>query len=565
MIIRRHWILQIFLLLATNAFCGDVDLRTGNFSLEIQDLHSSGQGLSIDLIRVYNSASNYIGMFGLGWSSNLETSLQVFPDGTAVIHEWGGGARSVFESRSDSKVLENAIQQTIQGAQKHMRLNGTAAVASYSKRLHDDATFRRQEWRLLLRQHVVSEPSFPEGTRWISGDFGHEELLRLKLGYQRIRSDGLIELFDLRGRLARIENRNGCILDFKYDPDGRVISVIDNFLRGFRLDWQGAPRVQSVNSNDGRHIAYRYTPTGEMIGAESSQEKPQIYTWDPNHRSLLIRVSTGLGTEEISYNGRDKFETVKSHRDLLGRIAEYTYEWQDGSVRSATEVLKDKSGQPVISKKVQYSFIRNGNGEAELAGKTEILDGHEFVTEYGGCCHLPVRIRSADGVLTQDYSPTGLIIRRAGSEGAVEYLRRPENGALLKITKTNKNASSPQITTFSYDPSGNLAGVHADDFKAVLARDRFGRIQAVSDSGQHRFDFIYDEHSYIQEISGSGLSVKVVYRDYAHPIALRTSTRPDLSVLTAILLKLQHYSPEGDFIQFLQEIENLTHLRTIPG
>src|SRR5688572_589373 len=77
----------------------DVSLRNGNFFVYFRDLSYPG-GMEPKIERVYNSKSDFIGMFGYSWGTQYETRLKVESDGSIVVTEFGGGPDNRFVSKN---------------------------------------------------------------------------------------------------------------------------------------------------------------------------------------------------------------------------------------------------------------------------------------------------------------------------------------------------------------------------------------------------------------------------------------------------------------------------------
>src|SRR4051812_4952035 len=73
----------------------NVSLKNGNFFVGYTDIVYPG-GFEPKIERVYNSKTPFKGIFGWGWGNEYEVFLTVSADGSAVIHEYGGGAENRF-------------------------------------------------------------------------------------------------------------------------------------------------------------------------------------------------------------------------------------------------------------------------------------------------------------------------------------------------------------------------------------------------------------------------------------------------------------------------------------
>ena len=80
-----------------------VDLRNANYSNTWIDIQVDGSGYDMKVLRTYHSRSLFNGMFGFGWCSNFETSLEVLPEGALKVRECGSGSTTVYSPREITK------------------------------------------------------------------------------------------------------------------------------------------------------------------------------------------------------------------------------------------------------------------------------------------------------------------------------------------------------------------------------------------------------------------------------------------------------------------------------
>src|ERR1043165_3910434 len=89
-------------LLSSNAHA-IVDMKNANFANSWVDLEVPGTGYDLKVNRTYNSKSLFDGMFGFGWCSDFETSLQVTAEGNLKITECGAGQEIFYTPREFGK------------------------------------------------------------------------------------------------------------------------------------------------------------------------------------------------------------------------------------------------------------------------------------------------------------------------------------------------------------------------------------------------------------------------------------------------------------------------------
>lgn len=560
-------LIVLSLLAVLPCWAGEVDLRTGNFSVDFEDIRYPGEGIPVAIRRVYNSRSDFTGMFGTGWSSNIETYLTVYPDGTAVVHEWGGGAQTRFQTEAVSqKLIENSVEKLAEIAQKRMHVSGAEEIAAYRKHLTTDPAFRRAEWENASRTHDVEAPSFPSGTRWASHDFGAEEIVRAENGFKRARSDRMVEIFDSSGRLVRTEDPNQNYVAYTYDSSGHLNEIRDNFRRTFSLTWKD-DRVASIASLGNESVSYSYTDKN-LAEAKPSRGFHSKYRYDANHRFLLTWVSSPAGDEEISYYGVDKNEAPKSHVDVLRRKESFEFSWTGPSrIASASKKIVDSNGKPVISEKVDYHYTVNSSGEQFLASKTEVIDGEKNTIEYDLNSGEPAKIVSKEGTYERKYSGKGALIERKTPAGRIEFARNAA-GNLLRLTQFDNQNKVMRSIQYQYDSAGNLTGVHFGNSFWKFVRDQSGRIKILAAPDRRRYDLSYDEHSVLQGIASGSSGLRVVYQGVDRPVGVRGVTGEGMKLIEPLIHSVrsaQESAPEANFGTLIEQLESISHLKALSG
>ena len=75
---------------------GPVNVTNGNMWLEQRNYMLPGLGEPIDINRFYNSIIQTSGLFGLGWSTKYDESLQIYPDNKMIRLNEPDGRASYF-------------------------------------------------------------------------------------------------------------------------------------------------------------------------------------------------------------------------------------------------------------------------------------------------------------------------------------------------------------------------------------------------------------------------------------------------------------------------------------
>jgi hypothetical protein len=198
-----------------------VNLRTGNLTLPAIDLSIPSRGPSLTLTRTYNSRSSGKGFFGQKWQSNLEVKV-MRSAGTLAVME-ADGALIDFKPEG-----------------------GAFAAASGGLR-----------YRSTVRG-IQQVEERPDGSVLRRTDAGNREL------------------FDPRGRLVRIEDRNGNALRLEYRGD-KVMKLVDPGGRSLILSYggQGGQFVTTVTDAAGGVIRYQYDARGRLLSEAEDRYRPK--------------------------------------------------------------------------------------------------------------------------------------------------------------------------------------------------------------------------------------------------------------------------------------------------
>lgn len=252
---------------------GPIDLATGNTYIEETDVRIPGLGGGLNLTRRWNSQTPSYGMFGLGWTSNVEEKIYV------------GGDYLV----------------------KHLR--GDGAIWSYGFSSYGSGSS--------TVQYLLAGPRNGNAT----GQLDSETFtIKLKSGEQKI--------FDpATGLLLSSADRNGNRTLFSYNSSNQLVTVTDPVSRhlyfsytqmgqfnvvtsitsdfGISLAYQydGAARLVRVTAPDTTFTAFAYSPTGLITSVTDTNGKIlESHTYDALGRGLTASRAGGVDAVTISYS-----------------------------------------------------------------------------------------------------------------------------------------------------------------------------------------------------------------------------------------------------------------------
>lgn len=396
-----------------------VDPLTGSFTDHATDIALPGLGVGFSFSRSYSSFDSVsAGRLGSGWRDNLSAYLDVHPDGDVTLHG------------EDGQQVE------------------------YTK--NTDGSFARFG-------ATTSELTFGAG------------------GYQLVRHDQTVYVFNATGRLLSIKDRNGKGVTLAYDGSSRLATVTDATGRQATLGYNASNLVSSVTSSDSRLVSYGYT-AGRLTTVTDVRGKVWTYGYDGTGRLASLQ------DPNLHFRYRNSYDPtsgrVTQQLDPLGNSSAFAW---NASTQTATTT--DAAGK-------QWKDVFSGN---TLVQKIDPLN-HVTKYEYDAKLNLVKVTDPRDNATTMTYDPSGNILTRTGPAPS-SY---GENWTWTARSDVQSFTDRRGKTTdLGYDSAGNLTTVTGPDPDSTgpLARPvtqyvrdpaGTGLITDVIDPAAHSTHFGYD-------------------------------------------------------------------------
>ncbi len=464
---RNLWLLGVLLFSASISQAG-VNVNNGNFYIAYTDFFLPTPGLNVEITRTYNSRSNYAkGYFGMGWSSEMEGYL-VFDKSTLVYFEGGGG---------------NAVR---------------------------------------------FEPVKGKKGEWSNSIYGNQNIRQIKNGYV-LRTPVAKDLqFDMKGRLAKISDRNRNYIEFVY-KGVRPQMIKDNHNNQIKISWKDFgkfPRIVALERGEMK-ARYEYSPTGDLVKASGLDGNPFEYAWDDEHN--LTKISYKDGTyREIAYNKVRDWVVKYRERDKWITDYEYISDTLDPENKFGTVVSRYKEGsKDKESSRYWYEFRRRADGSRYNYKAVTLANNLATESIFTECCNTPLvisqwnsndpkRSDAPDAWITAkgqkrstffEYYADGLLKKKTAPDGAVTFLTYdPKNGKVASVSRAGRKVE------YNYDVRGNLDWAYdsGDNKRIDLTYDLKGRITVVKEA-----------------INGAKASSRLVYFRYnaeGKPIEVKEKT-----------------------------------------
>lgn len=414
----------------TSGYVNDpVNVATGNFIEEETDMAFSGVVSACSVTRMYNSVAVFgqhavSGVFGAGWSSNIESRVQLN--------------------------VENAVWTMVDGREvtfdRMIREDGT----------HGYARAPREAWwleelpltQLMGEDGSVADPSL----RYIlhATSYDASSLLRIS------DNSGTQHIYSLTGVYLGMSAGAGTAVAYLRDEEGRVGAIVHQ--RGARIDveYTEGGLVGAIHSSRGQSVRYEYVTLDGRTHLCAVHGDAGTRRYEHDAAGLIHRVVASTGTVEVT-----------NYYDPAGRITEQDTEY---------------------GRRVRYRYLPNGitdvsNEDAsytnlwvsdQYARLTAIVDAEGGRTSYAyDDFGNRVSVVDRDGSRTTRYSDErGRIIREVTDEGAETLFAYDEHDRVVSVA----------MSAIETDPRARRAARLAR--RARLEAEAQGRTLDETTSGQ---------------------------------------------------------------------------------
>ncbi|PGK08261.1 wall-associated protein [Bacillus anthracis] len=277
---------------------GKVNASNGNFLMRESDIALSGRGPGVSVVRVYNSQSTQVGLFGKGSYSSLEG--KVWRDaGNNLILLSENGANIIF-----TRTGEGTYQ---------------APVGVYL-----DIKETTQGYEIKDKEQTVTFYSK-------AGNSGRIEYIKDKYGNTTTYS------YDSESRLSKVKNASGKELFVQYDGSNKKAARVigpDNKTITFKYD---GDLLVSSTTPEGKAYKYGYDNglLTSIYDPQHTDAKPYktSYAYENNR---LVKVTDPLGkATTLAYNTNAKEVTLTNPK---GRKTVYTYNDAGNPVKTVEDV-----------------------------------------------------------------------------------------------------------------------------------------------------------------------------------------------------------------------------------
>lgn len=414
----------------TSGYVNDpVNVATGNFIEEETDMAFSGVVSACSVTRMYNSVAVFgqhavSGVFGAGWSSNIESRVQLNAEN--AVWTMADGREVTFD--------------------RMIREDGT----------HGYARAPREAWwleELPLTQLMGEEGSIADPSlRYILHATGYEASSLLRISD----NSGTQHIFSLTGVYLGMSAGAGTAVAYLRDEEGRVGAIVHQRGARINVEYTEGGLVGAIHSSRGQSVRYEYVTLDGRTHLCAVHGDTGTRRYEHDAAGLIHRVVASTGTVEVT-----------NYYDPAGRITEQDTEY---------------------GRRVRYRYLPNGITDVsnEDASYTNLWVSDQYarltaiVDAEGGRASYAyddfgnrVSVVDRDGSRITRYSDErGRIIREVTDEGAETLFAYDEQDRVVSMT----------VSSIETDPRARRAARLAR--RARLEAEAQGRTLDEATSGQ---------------------------------------------------------------------------------
>ena len=487
----------------TSGYVNDpVNVATGNFIEEETDMAFAGVVSACSVTRMYNSVAVFgqhavSGVFGAGWSSNIESRVQLN--------------------------VENAVWTMADGREvtfdRMAREDGT----------HGYARALREAWwleELPLTQLMGEEGSIADPSlRYILYTTGYDASSLLRISD----NSGTQHIFSLTGVYLGMSAGAGTAVAYLRDEEGRVGAIVHQRGARINVEYTEGGLVGAIHSSRGQSVRYEYVTLDGRTHLCAVHGDAGTRRYEHDAAGLIHRVVASTGTVEVTnyydpagriteqdteYGRRVRYRYLPNGiTDVSNEDASYTNLWVSDQYARLTAIVDAEGGR------ASYAYDDFGNRvsvvDRDGSRITRYSDerGHIIreVTDEGAETLFAYDEHDRVVSMTVSAIETDPRARRAARLARRARLEAEAQGnALDEATSGQESAQSPAVssmTTVTYE--------YANDFERNPS--------SMTDGNGHVTRFEWADGLLQRVVSPEGVTVSLEYDDFGLLTGIRNA------------------------------------------
>ncbi len=497
--LRQRMILALVAALALAAPTAShalVDMKNANYSDTWVDISLSGTGYALRVNRSYNSRSVFNGIFGFGWCSDFETTLERLPEGRLKLTECGAGQEvyytpSKFDQATLNKLADNVIAQY---KKKNPQATPQTVDTLRAQVLSSDEV--RTAW---AKEFNLPLPEAQKGVVYSADNLSVEQITFDGNLFTRVLSDGTSQRFDAMGKLVAFYDKNGNYLKLVYTGT-QLKEVIENTGKKLAFTFYPNRRVKEIVAPGNIRAEYKYKGE-DLVEVKNMWKNTYTFAYDELHN--LTRINFPDKTfKALTYNSKNDWVTSFTDRanDNVACTETYKYEVDKENPKDHFwSIATKKCGNEVVAEsRFEFWHKTQPNGSKSLErvltkSSTDSLDV-TYHPEFG----RPLSIKKNGVTTTFSYYESGLVKEKTTAAARMLFEYKNTFNKVSKVTTDFFDEKGKVIrkreTAFSYDNKSNLVAAQNSDGQSVrLSYDDRGRIATIADQAKKEVLIKYDD------------------------------------------------------------------------
>ena len=467
-----------------------VDMKNANFSKTWTDFELKTGNFNLSIVRTYNSRSLYNGMFGFGWCSRYETTLEVAPEGVIRVKECGGGADYVYYPKGfQSQSTEKAVNSILKKVKAKNSTLSQKQISELKKELLMSSFLRsKMAKKLGLLGRAKKDQKYH-----LKGN--NSEFIVLRSGkYLRRLSDGTYQIFNKKGFLVGLmdQKRNKIIVK---RSGSKIVKISDS--KQNQLVFRYLPKNKGLSITVPGRDKLVYSFKGEDLECvRDSKKGSTCYKYDSLHNLVKITYPN-KATEVLTYD-KDK-DWVLSFKDQRNCLEKYTYgaDSKNPLDHYWSDVVKTCNKKVVHKSRYAFKFKKNKSNQRYLNSVKFIKNGKSTLVVYHPAHSRPVLVKRGKNKKTYTYNKNGMIVKVASKKTNYKYSYDPKCNKVTSVKVANQgrklsSSTSPGTTYFKYKQCQLVSVKDSHGRFFNFKKDNRDRIVEASDDKGKKVTVKYD-------------------------------------------------------------------------
>ncbi len=475
-----------------------VDMKNANYTDSWLDLSVQGSGYQLRMNRYYNSRSIFSGMFGFGWCTDYETSVEKTPEGRLKLAECGAGQEVIYSAaKYDDKNLDKTVEEIL----AYYKKTNPGATAQAVETLREQVRSygdTRNDW---AQKAGIKTPDVQKGVVYKADGLEVEKIVFDGSTYTRTLADGTSQKFNSNGKMIQISDKNGNFLKLSYNID-LLKEVIDNSGRKLSFAYTPTKRVKEIVGPNGLRSEYKYNGE-DLIENKNAWKNKYTYSYDDLHN--LTKVTFPDNTfKALTYNAKNDWVTSFTERATSGPACKETYNYEfdknDAQNHFWSTALKKCGNEVKNDARFEFWHKKAKDGQRYLSRVLTKTLSNVVDISYHPEFGKPTSVKKDGVTTTYDYYGNGLVKEKTVNNMRLVFEYKNDFNKVSKVQTDFFDQKGKLLrkreTSFLYDTKANLVSAQNSDGQSVkLTYDARGRIATIVDQAKKEVVVKWDEKS----------------------------------------------------------------------